>query len=196
MDNTREELHDKTAKLDRIQDNYHDDLYRDTNEYKIAMQQLQQSLDSEIANRERTDAELADAIEANRLFQKDNSELDVKGNHYQQIMNELQQKLNHSEQLCEQYKEHIMSLQLELEKVILAKTDANRQLAQKSDDCVEYKTKLAMNQSSHRKQMGVLEDQLQTALNELREKTKECSRLKGHSPKKKSPKRSPIKRKK
>ena len=138
LDNTRDELHEKTTKLERIQDNYHDDLYRDTNEYKIAMQHLQQSLESETANRERTDAELADAIQANRLFQKDNSELDVKGNHYQQIMNELQQKLNHNEQLCEQYKEHIMSLQLELEKVILAKADVNRQLAQKSDDCVEY----------------------------------------------------------
>merc|ERR1712204_27877 len=114
-------------------------------------------------------------------------------------------KLNHNEQTSEQYKEHIMSLQLELEKTILAKSDVNRQLAQKSDDVVEYKTKLAMNQSRHRKQMSALEDQLQSALNDLNIKTKECSQLKGcvgqidtRSPvKKRSPKkRSPMKKRK
>lgn len=178
-------LQNKSRLLERIENNYQDDLVRDINEYKIRMQHLHKQIASEIENRQKVEAELMDVTEANndllqhiKVVEKQNNEFEVKANHQHEIINELKNKLNHNDQNSEQHQKHIMSLQFDLQNTILEKKDIARQLRDKEDELMEYKAKLVTNQTSSRKQISSLENGLQNALNELREKTRDCQRLK------------------
>eukprot|EP01084_Bolivina_argentea_P252067 423005_1 len=178
------QLEFKTTELQRIENNYQDDLIRDINEYKIEMQHVEKLLASEIENKQTVETELTNVIKSNKdlmsritEIEKQNNEFDVKTKHKQEIICEMKHKLDKCDNNLQQNQKCIMSLQMELEKTILNKNDILRQLSDKSDELIEYKTKLAMSNSSHRKQMCSLESELQNSLNELRDKTRQCQKL-------------------
>eukprot|EP01083_Nonionella_stella_P050397 134058_1 len=180
----RKNLQQKTAKLDQMEAHYEEDLIRDVNEYKIRMQNMNTQMDSEIEQKEKAKAELSDVMEENNHFaqhikeiEKQNCAFEVQDHHNQQIIQEMKSKLDKKEEILDKHRQHVLSLQMELQNTILIKKDVARQLAEKSDQLLESKTKLAMTQASSRKQINVLESELQDALTELRSKANDCQRL-------------------
>ena len=185
LDTVRGRLQHKQRGLERLEQNYRDDLVRDVNEYKIKYHDLRKQIESAEDATRKAEGDLAAATDSNhemaehlKQIERGHSELEVRDNHHQQVIGDITLKLQRKEEQAEQLQQHVLSLQMDLQNSILERKHLSRELAEKSDALIEYKTKLAQNQASSRKQTTDLESQLQSTLGELREKTNRCQRLK------------------